>query len=193
MRRVCVFCGSSKGAKREYSQAARRLGELLAAEDITLVYGGGNIGLMGILADSVMDNGGSVIGVIPQQLVQRELAHKGISELRIVESMHERKQEMSEMADAFIALPGGIGTLEETFEILTWAQLGIHRKAVGILNVGGYYDHMRILLDHMVRERFIKRTHLKSLIIDRDERRLLSRVKACKIPAMQQWLNSSKT
>jgi uncharacterized protein (TIGR00730 family) len=107
--------------------------------------------------------------------------------------MHERKQEMSEMADAFIALPGGIGTLEETFEILTWAQLGIHRKAVGILNVGGYYDHMRILLDHMVRERFIKRTHLKSLIIDRDERRLLSRVKACKIPAMQQWLNSSKT
>jgi len=146
MKRVCVFCGSSEGARPAYADAARRLGAELVARKLGLVYGGCAVGLMGVLADSVLRHGGEAIGVIPEPLVSRELAHTGLTELRIVGSMHERKATMASLVDGFIALPGGLGTLEETFEVLTWAQLGIHGKPVGVLNVDGYWEGLRRLL-----------------------------------------------
>src|ERR1043165_174167 len=141
-RRVCVFCGSSPGARPEYRQAAEAMGRLLASRRIGLVYGGGNVGLMGLLADAALSAGGEVIGVIPRHLDAREVAHRGLPDLRVVASMHERKALMADLSDAFIALPGGLGTLEEMFEILTWAQLGLHRKPCGLLNVLGYFDRL---------------------------------------------------
>jgi uncharacterized protein (TIGR00730 family) len=156
VKRLCVFCGSSEGARPAYAHAARRLGRELVARKLGLVYGGCSVGLMGVLADTVLGGGGEVIGVIPEPLVSRELAHTGLTELRVVGSMHERKATMASLVDGFIALPGGLGTLEETFEILTWAQLGIHAKPVGVLNVEGYWDGLRRLLAHAVEERFVR-------------------------------------
>jgi len=155
MRRICVFCGSSAGNRAVYADSARRLGGALATASIGLVYGGGHIGLMGILADAVLAGGGQVIGVIPQSLVDRELAHRSLTELRIVRSMHERKALMADLADAFVALPGGFGTGDELLEMLTWAQLGIHAKPVAVLNVDGYFDPLLAWLDNGVLDGFV--------------------------------------
>lgn len=159
MRRICVFCGSNPGQRPEYAEAARNLGALLAQRGLGLVYGGGNVGLMGIVADAAMKAGGNVIGIIPQALMRLEVGHRNVSELRVVGSMHERKAMMAELSDAFIALPGGIGTMEEIFEVWTWGQLGLHAKPAGFLDVGGFYGHLNAFLDHMTAEGFLKPRH----------------------------------
>jgi uncharacterized protein (TIGR00730 family) len=156
IRSLCVFCGSAAGGRDDYGAAARNLGGLLAERGIRLIYGGGNVGLMGILADEVLTGGGQVIGVIPRHLVERELAHAGATEMRIVGSMHERKALMAELADAFVALPGGIGTFEELLEIMTWAQLGLHNKPIGLLDVCGYYRPLLALLHNAAHEGFLQ-------------------------------------
>jgi len=166
MNRVCVFAGSSPGARPEYAGAARALAEELVRRGLGLVYGGGSVGLMGVLADTVLKAGGEVIGVIPQGLASRELAHGGLTELRVVASMHERKALMAALVDGFIALPGGLGTLEETLEILTWSQLGIHRKPVGVLNVAGYFEGLRRLLAHAVAEGFVRPEYQALLLFE---------------------------
>ena len=164
LKSLCVYCGSSPGLRTSYIETAEAFGRLLAAEGITLIYGGGNVGLMGALADSVLQAGGQVVGVIPEQMVAWEVAHHGLTELHRVASMHERKLKMAELSDAFIALPGGVGTMEEIFEVFTWTQLGIHSKPCAFLNVEGYYTPLFEFLDHMAEQRFIKKEHLGSLI-----------------------------
>jgi uncharacterized protein (TIGR00730 family) len=156
MKRICVFCGSSAGSQPEYRTCAEQLGAELARRKIGLVYGGGNVGLMGAIADSVLETGGEAVGVIPEHLMSREIGHKRLTKLHIVHSMHERKALMADLSDAFIALPGGFGTLEEFFEVLTWSQLGLHAKPCGIVNVLGYYTPLLAMLDHAVQERFLK-------------------------------------
>jgi len=180
--RVCVFCASSHGANPAYGEAAAEVGRLLAGQGIELVYGGGCVGLMGTLADAVLSAGGRAIGVIPVALVEREIAHTGLTELHVVASMHERKARMADLSDAFVALPGGFGTLDELCEILTWAQLGIHRKPVGILNVAGYYDHFLALLDHQVREGLLQSRHRDYLAVDREPRSLLEKLQVALLP-----------
>jgi uncharacterized protein (TIGR00730 family) len=164
MQRVCVFCGSSAGGRALYREAARRLGELLAAGGLGLVYGGGHVGLMGVLADAVLHGGGEVVGVIPQALVDRELAQLNLTRLEVVDTMHQRKARMADLADAFAALPGGYGTADELFEVLTWAQLGLHARPVGLLNVAGFFDPLRQWLDHAVREGFVRAEHRRLLL-----------------------------
>lgn len=190
MKRVCVFCGSSSGARPEYAAAARALAQLLAARGLGLVYGGGNIGLMGIVADAMLEAGGEVTGVIPRSLLVKEVGHRGITDLRVVETMHERKALMSELADAFIALPGGFGTLDEFFEILTWAQLGFHGKPCGLLNVAGYFDHMLMALDHAVAERFLRPQHRALVLADTDPVALLSRLAAFAPQQDGKWIRA---
>lgn len=175
MRRICVFAGSSKGTRPEYAAAARTLGIELAGRGLELVYGGGNIGLMGIVADAVLDRGGRVTGVIPERLADLEVAHREVSDLRIVDTMHERKAVMAELSDGFIALPGGIGTLEELFEAVTWNVLHIHDKPCGLLNVGGYYDGLLQFLRHTVDERFFKAEYFDRLLAEPRADRLLDR------------------
>ena len=177
MQRICVFCGSSPGARPAYAEATAEVGRLLAGEGIGVVYGGGHVGLMGVLADAAMEAGGEVIGVMPQALVDREIAHTGIADLRVVRSMHERKALMAELADAFVALPGGAGTLDELFEIYTWSQLGIHAKPCGLLDVEEYWAGLIAFLDHAVRERFLREEHRASLIVEREPARLLERLR----------------
>lgn len=164
IRRVCVFCGSRPGDQPQYLHAATALGEILARRGLELVYGGAHRGLMGAVADSVLAHGGRVTGVIPAVLVNMEVAHRGLTSLHIVETMHERKMLMADLSDAFIALPGGYGTLDELFETATWAQLGIHNKPFGLLNVGNYFDHLLAFVDHMVREGFIDAALRASLL-----------------------------
>lgn len=176
IRWLCVYTGSSSGASPEYHAAAERLGQLLVERGIGLVYGGGDVGLMGILADTMLAGGGEVIGVITRFLVDREVAHRGLTELRIVESMHERKAVMTEWSDAFLALPGGLGTMDETFEALTWRQLDLHRKPIGLLNVRGYFDHLIRQIDHFVAEGFLSAANRLLLIDDADPARLLTRI-----------------
>jgi uncharacterized protein (TIGR00730 family) len=178
MNRICVFCGTNPGSRPEYGAAARQLGKILADQGIELVYGGASVGIMGELADAVHEHGGHVTGIIPQQLVEKEAAHTGIPNLIVVASMHQRKSQMADMSDGFIALPGGIGTLEGLFEILTWAQLGIHAKPSGILNVEGYFDGLTGFLDHAVREGFLTEAHRQAIIIETDPVRLLQRMHA---------------
>jgi uncharacterized protein (TIGR00730 family) len=178
MNRICVFCGTNPGSRPEYGAAARELGQILAEQEIELVYGGASVGIMGELADSVQEHGGHVTGIIPQQLMEKEAAHTGIRNLIVVASMHQRKSQMADMSDGFVALPGGIGTLEGFFEILTWAQLGIHSKPSGILNVAGYFDHLTRFLDHAVQEGFLTREHRGAIIMEADPRRLLERMQA---------------
>jgi uncharacterized protein (TIGR00730 family) len=177
MRRVCVFCGSSPGARPAYAQATAEVARLLAGQGIGVVYGGGHVGLMGVLADTAMAEGGEVIGVMPQALVDREIAHHRISDLRVVGSMHERKALMAELSDAFIALPGGAGTLEELFEVYTWAQLGLHRKPCALLDVEDYFAALAGFLDHAVRERFLREEHRAMLMVERDPRALIERLR----------------
>lgn len=186
--RVCVFCGSSVGANRAYAGAARTFGRLLAREKLTLVYGGGTIGLMGMIASAVMRYGGSVIGVIPQALARREVAKTDITDLRIVGTMHERKAMMAELSDAFVALPGGMGTLEEFSEMVTWAQLGIHRKPCGLLNVAGYYDDIIGFFDHAVTERFLKPEYRSLILIDDNPRRMIELLRSYRPPLhIEKW------
>jgi uncharacterized protein (TIGR00730 family) len=175
-RSVCVFCGSSVGELRAYAEAARQLGTLLARQGTAVVYGGGNVGLMKELADAVLEESGQVIGVIPAALVERELAHGKLSDLRVVASMHERKALMADMSDAFIALPGGLGTLEEIFEVVAWAQLRFHYKPCGLLNVASYYDDLLAFLDHAVDSSFLKGSHRDLLLSDSDPARLLDKL-----------------
>jgi uncharacterized protein (TIGR00730 family) len=176
--RICVFCGTNPGERPEYGAAARELGRLLADEGIELVYGGASVGIMGELADAVHEHGGHVTGIIPQQLMKKEAAHTGIPDLIVVASMHQRKSQMADLSDGFITLPGGIGTLEGYFEILTWGQLGIHSKPSGILNVAGYFDHLIEFLDHAVVEGFLKQEHREMIVVESDPRQLLERLKA---------------
>lgn len=171
--KICVYCGSKSGAGEIYASAATALGAAIAESGFGMVYGGGNVGLMGIAAESVMAGGGEVVGVIPRALKEKELAHLGLAELVVVDDMHERKAVMAARADAFIALPGGYGTLEELFEATAWAQLGIHLKPVGLLNTAGYFDHLLAFLDHAVREEFLQTRHRSLLRVDSDPRKLV--------------------
>jgi len=190
MKRVCVFCGSNAGIRPEYGIAAQGLASVLARRGLGLVYGGGNVGLMGLLADSMLQAGGEVIGVIPQTLVAKEVAHRGVTALRIVDTMHQRKALMNELSDAFIALPGGFGTLDEFFEILTWSQLGIHGKPSGLLNVSGFYDSLLAMLDHAVNERFLRPAHRELVIADIDADSLVQRLAAFAPVATGKWANA---
>ncbi len=187
---MCVFCGSSRGARPEYVAAARQMGTALAQRGLTLIYGGGNIGLMGAVADAALDAGGHVIGIIPQHLDDWEVGHRGLTELEIVGSMHERKARMADLADAFVALPGGLGTFEELFEILTWAQLGLHQKPFGLLNTLGYYAPLLALLDTAVHERFLRPEH-RALVLEEpsDPNRLLDRLAAHKFIEIPKFLD----
>jgi hypothetical protein len=187
MRRICVFCGSNAGARSEYAEAARALAAVLVERKLGIVYGGGNVGLMGVLADAALEHGGEVTGVIPRTLVDKEVAHRGVTELLIVETMHERKARMNDLSDAFIALPGGFGTLDEFFEVLTWSQLGFHGKPCALLNVAGYYDRMLAMLDHAVAERFLRPAHRELVIADTDPSRLLQRLSALSPAPKGKW------
>lgn len=185
---VCVFCGSSFGNQSEFRDKAVELGGLLAARDITLVYGGGHVGLMGTIADAVLEAGGRVIGVIPEALEKKELAHNGLTELHVVESMHARKAMMANLSQAFIAMPGGIGTFEEFFEVLTWTQLGIHTKPSGLLNVGGYYDSAISMLDNAVGKGFMKPEHRELVVSDENPEALLEKISQWEMPYIPKWI-----
>jgi hypothetical protein len=189
VKHICVFCGSSAGDDPRFLETARRTGALLAERGLGLVYGGATVGLMGAVADAVLAHGGHVTGVIPSRLVERELAHHGLPDLRVVASMHERKALMADLADGFVALPGGIGTLEETFEVLTWAQLGLHHKPIGILDVAGYYAPLLTFLDHAVASRFVRREHRDMLLVDPDPGRLLDRLAAHVPVDVEKWID----
>lgn len=189
MRSVCVFCGSNTGKGDTYSAAARALAGAMARHKLQLVYGGGSIGLMGVLGEAALAAGAHVIGVTPRRLLERELVHRGLSELRVVETMNERKALMAELSDAFIALPGGMGTLDELFEMLTWNQLGFHRKSCGLLDAGGYFSHLMAFLDHAVAERFVTPEHRSMLIVERDADRLLARLASEPPPEVSKWMD----
>jgi uncharacterized protein (TIGR00730 family) len=188
LRRICVFCGSSSGTRQAYQAAAQVLGRLLCQRGIELVYGGGNVGLMGTLANACLNEGGRVIGVIPQALADKELAHMGLTELRVVNSMHERKSVMADLSDAFVSLPGGFGTWEEFLEVLTWSQLGIQRKACAVLNVDGYYDPLLAMADKAVSEGFLRNVHRDMLLSDTDPEHLLDRLSKYPVPDVDKWI-----
>jgi uncharacterized protein (TIGR00730 family) len=189
---ICVYCGSSPGIDDALTDMARDFGALLARRGLTLVYGGARRGLMGALADGALDDGGRVTGVIPRGLWTREIGHTGLSELLVVDSMHERKSLMAERADAFVTLPGGIGTMEELFEVWTWAVLGIHAKPIALLNVGGFFDPLLAMLDHMTAQGFLRDAHRRMLVVDDDPERLLDRLASYEPPAGPRWLTSSE-
>jgi uncharacterized protein (TIGR00730 family) len=191
-QRMCVFCGSNLGIARVYRNTAVALGRLLAAREIELIYGGGNIGLMGVLADAALESGGRVIGVIPEALMAREVGHARLTELRIVKSMHERKALMADLSDGFIAMPGGFGTFEEFCEIVTWSQLGIHAKPCGLLNVEGYYDPLLQLFDHAVREGFLREENRRLVLADRDPARLMEKMEQFRGAAVGKWISSDE-
>lgn len=188
MKRIAVYCGSNKGARPEYGTAAQELGALLAREKIELVYGGGCVGLMGLLADAALANGGHVIGVIPEKLVIKEVIHEKLPDRRIVKTMHERKALMAELSDGFIALPGGYGTFEEFFEVLAWSQLGWHQKPFGLLNIANFYTHLMQFLDHTTGEGFIRPQHRELVIIESEVKPILRRLKEFRPPTEVKWM-----
>src|SRR3954463_1404086 len=188
INRICVFCGTNPGARPDYGAAARKLGQVLAKQGIELVYGGASVGVMGELADSVQEHGGHVTGIIPQQLMEKEAAHTGIRNLIVVASMHQRKSQMADMSDGFIAFPGGIGTLEGFFEVLTWGQLGIHSKPAGILNVERYFDGLTGFLDHAVREGFLTEEHREAIIVESEASHLLERMRSYAPPESEKLM-----
>lgn len=190
---LCVFSGSSSGRLPTYTAAAEELGTALADRGIGLVYGGASVGLMGSMADAALAAGGEVIGVMPRSLFEREIGHAGLSDLRVVGSMHERKALMAELSDGFIALPGGAGTLEELFEVWTWAQLGHHRKPCALYNVEGYYDGLAAFLDHTVAEHFVKPVHREMLIVERDLDALLGAIATYEAPLVDKWIRRDGT
>nr|WP_290577691.1 TIGR00730 family Rossman fold protein [Algiphilus sp.] len=187
IRTLCVYCGSSRGNHPDYLHAVRALGSVIAERGIRLVYGGASVGIMGALADVVLAEGGSVVGIIPEHLVRHEVAHQQLSDLRVVASMHERKALMAELSDAFVALPGGLGTIEELFEMLTWAQLDLHRKPCGVLNVRGYFDHLLAFLDHAEAEQFVRPHHRAMLQVADDAEALLAALARYRAPGAQKW------
>jgi uncharacterized protein (TIGR00730 family) len=189
MRRLCVFCGSSFGARPAYAEAAQELGALLAARGIVLVYGGAKVGLMGVIADATLAAGGEVIGVMPQSMVLKEIAHLGLTKLHVVESMHQRKAMMADLSDGFIALPGGFGTLEEFCEVLTWAQLGLHRKPCGLLNLHGYFDHLLKLFDHAMDEQLLRPENRAMVLAAGNTMELLDRLAKYQPPAVDKWID----
>jgi uncharacterized protein (TIGR00730 family) len=191
-RRICVFCGSNSGTNSAYHDAAVAMGRLLAERGIELVYGGGNIGLMGVLADVVLQARGRVIGVIPDSLMAKEVGNSSLTELRVVKSMHERKALMADLSDGFIAMPGGFGTFEEFCEVVTWSQLGIHAKPCGLLNIEGYYDSLLQLFDHAVREEFLRDENRRLVLEDRDPERLLEKMAQFRSPAVGKWISGDE-
>jgi uncharacterized protein (TIGR00730 family) len=194
VERICVFCGASPGARPEYAVAAEELARLLAADGLGVVYGGGGVGLMGRLADASLEAGGEITGVIPRALVDKEIGHRDVADMRVVESMHERKALMAELADAFVALPGGLGTLEELFEVYTWSQLGLHRKACGLLDVEGYYTGIAAFLDHAVSERFLRSEHRELLIVEREPAAMLERLRSFRPATVQpKWIDREES
>jgi uncharacterized protein (TIGR00730 family) len=194
VRRLCVFCGSNVGARTAYADAARALGAALARRGTGLVYGGGSVGLMGITADAALAAGGEVIGVIPRALATREIAHHGLTELRVVETMHERKALMTVLADGFVALPGGLGTLEELLEVVTWAQLGLHAKPIAVLNVAGYFDALLALVERAIAERFLHPGHRDLLLAAADVELLLDLLERARPPVVpRKWLTLEET
>ncbi len=188
MKSICVFCGSNSGNNSNYSLAAQSLGKLLVEQNISLVYGGASIGLMGIIADQVLTLGGKAYGVIPKSMLQKEVAHQGLTELFIVDSMHERKQKMYNLSDGFIALPGGLGTLDELFEILTWAQLGLHHKACGILNIDHYFDELLKFLDQAIEKKFMKEKNRKLYFTDSNPNSLVEKMKEHHYQEEEKWI-----
>jgi uncharacterized protein (TIGR00730 family) len=193
VRRVCVYAGSNPGSDPAYADAARAFATEMAERDIGLVYGGGKVGLMGVLADAILQRGGEAIGVMPQALFDREIGHRSLTELLVVGSMHERKAKMAELADGFVAVPGGIGTLEELIEVYTWSQLGIHDKGCGVLNVRGYYDGLAAFLDHAVDEGFLRAQHRAVLTVAEDPGELLDALASFTPPQVGKWLELDQT
>lgn len=193
MNSICVFCGSSFGNNPAYKEAAQSMGTTLAEKGVTLVYGGGNVGLMGVVADVALGAGGEVIGVIPEALVEREISHQNLTQLHVVGSMHERKALMAELSDGFVALPGGNGTLEEFFEVLTWAQLGEHHKPCGLLNVDGYYDPLLEVLDHAVREGFLSEKHRSIVQVEKTPDEILRAFREYVPPESVKWIDKTET
>ena len=193
LHRVCVYCGSSQGRRKEYIEAAKDLAGLFISRQIELVYGGASVGIMGIIADTILDNGGRVTGIIPEDLVKKEVAHNGLTDLKVVSSMHERKAQMVELSDGFIALPGGLGTIEELFEVLTWGQLGFHQKPVGMLNVCGYYNQLASFLDYAVSEQFVKQDHRLMLIAEEAPKELIARFEDYEPPVVEKWISRNST
>jgi uncharacterized protein (TIGR00730 family) len=189
VKRICVYCGSSPGRNPAYRAAAHALGETLAARGLGLVYGGASIGVMGAVADAVLAAGGEAIGIIPRSLAVKEVAHAGLTEQHVVPSMHDRKAMMAELSDGFVALPGGWGTIEEIFEILTWAQLGFHEKPCGLLNVAGYYDGLFTFLEHVIEEQFVKPDYRQLLVLEEDADQLLDHFAAYQAPKIRKWLD----
>ena len=190
---ICVFCASSIGADPSYAESARTFGALLARTGRRVVYGGGNTGLMGALAEGVLGGGGEIVGDMPRHLVEREVAHRGLTRLETVMSMHERKARLADLADAFVALPGGLGTLEEFTEIWTWGQLGLHRKPYGLLNVAGFFTPLLVFLDHAVAQRFVRPEHRAMLHVAEDPEALLDAMEHAPPPALPKWLDRSTT
>ena len=193
MKRVCVFCGSSVGIQSAYRDAATAMGSLLAARGLGLVYGGGNVGLMGVIADAVLAGGGEVIGVIPRALADREIAHTDVTDLRVVDSMHTRKAMMADLSDAFIAMPGGVGTFEEFFEAVTWTPLGVHRKPCGLLNTAAFYTPRVAFIDQAVTEGFIKSIHRAMITVDDHPERLLDAMMTIDLPDVPKWIRADET
>ena len=192
MQSICVFCGSNTGANPAYAEAARDLGRRIARRGLRLVYGGAKVGLMGAIADAALAAGGQVTGIIPIALVEKEIAHAGLTELHTVGSMHERKAMMADRSDAFLGLPGGAGTLEEVFEVWTWGQLGHHRKPVGLLNVAGFYDRLVAFLDHQVQERFVREEHRRMLTIESDPEMIMERFASYEPPQVAKWIDRTE-
>ncbi|MEH6766051.1 MAG: TIGR00730 family Rossman fold protein [Aequorivita antarctica] len=193
LEKICVFCGSSEGNDLAITDAAIKLGGIFAERNITLVYGAAKIGVMGIIAKSVLDNNGKVIGIIPNFLKKKEVVHLGLTELITTENMHERKMKMQEESDSFIALPGGMGTLEELFEIMTWLQLGLHQKPIGLLNINGFYNDLIKMLETMVRKGFLSMDNYSLLLVDSNPHQLLKKMEEFKRPEVPKWLNSDRT
>jgi hypothetical protein len=193
MDRICVYCGSSPGRLPEYSDAARMLGHELAARKLGLVYGGASVGVMGAVADAILEKGGEAIGVIPFALATREVAHSGLDDLFVVDSMHERKAKMAELSDGFIALPGGWGTIEEIFEMLTWAQLGFHQKPCGLLNIAGYYDQLFAFLEHAIDQRFVREEYRPMIMMEETASDLLDRYQQYQAPSVRKWIGPEET
>jgi hypothetical protein len=189
VKRVLVFCGSSPGSRPEYAQCAETLGRLVASRGLEIVYGGAHVGLMGVLADSALGAGGKVIGVIPNRLVEAEIAHAGLTKLHVVDTMHERKALMAELSDAVIALPGGTGTLDELFEMFTWSQLGLHRMPIGLLDVAEYWQPLLRFLEHAVNERFLRAEHFETMLVERDPGFLLDQLASHRPLALNKWLD----
>jgi uncharacterized protein (TIGR00730 family) len=192
-QRICVYCGSNPGKLEQYIRSAQQLGNAMARRGIGLVYGGASVGVMGAIADAVLDQGVEVIGVIPEALATREVAHSGLDQLHVVRSMHERKSMMAELSQGFIALPGGWGTFEEIFEALTWAQLGFHDKPCGLLNVSGYYDHLAAFLEHAVDQQFVREEYRPMIMLEESPETLLDRFATYRPPRVKKWIGKDET